>query len=147
MWSLALARDLEEIVAAPILEYSPLLSDTDLMEIIAAGKVQEVLTAIARRKPLSDKVSDALVQSLDVSAVAALLVNPDAKIRKETLEQIVEEAEKIRELACAAGAARRSFAARAIRRIASFVGAALIERLSSAPRLERGNAAPISPAS
>ena len=49
--ALRLAHDLEEIVAAPILEYSPLLSDTDLVEVIAAGKVQKVLTAIARRKP------------------------------------------------------------------------------------------------
>ena len=32
-----LAQDVEEIVAAPILEYSPLLNDADLVEIIAAG--------------------------------------------------------------------------------------------------------------
>ena len=37
------------------------------------------------------KVSDLLVQSLDVPAVAALLVNPDASIRKKTLERVVEE--------------------------------------------------------
>ena len=39
--------------------------------------------------------------------VASLLVNPDAKIRKETLDRIVEEAEEIESLACAAGVARR----------------------------------------
>src|SRR5580658_2869867 len=37
---LTLARDVESIVAAPILEYSPLLSDTDLMEIVAAAKAE-----------------------------------------------------------------------------------------------------------
>ena len=61
------ARSWKRSWPRPILEYSPLLSDADLIEIIACGQVQEVLTAIARRKPLSEKVSDALVQSLDVS--------------------------------------------------------------------------------
>ena len=44
--ALHLARDVESIVATPILEYSPLLSDADLIEIIASGPVQEVLVAI-----------------------------------------------------------------------------------------------------
>ncbi len=61
-----LARDLESIVAAPILEYSPLLSDADLIEVIACGQVKEVLSAIARRRPLNEDVSDELVQSLNV---------------------------------------------------------------------------------
>jgi uncharacterized protein (DUF2336 family) len=79
---LRLARDLHVAVATPILQYSPLLSDADLIEIIACGQVQQVLTAIAGRNPVSEPVCDRLVQSLDVSAVAALLVNPDSKIRK-----------------------------------------------------------------
>jgi uncharacterized protein (DUF2336 family) len=127
--ALRLAHDLEAIVAAPILEYSPLLSDTDLIEVIAAGKVQKVLTAIARRKPLSDKVSDALVQSLDVSTVASLLVNQDAKIRKETMDRIVEEAEQF-ESWHEPLVMRADLSARVIRRIANFVGSALLELLS-----------------
>ena len=127
--ALRLAHDLEEIVAAPILEYSPLLSDADLVEVIAAGKVQKVLTAIARRKPLSEKVSEALVQSLDVSTVASLLVNADAKIRKQTMDRIVEEAEQF-ESWHEPLVMRADLSARAIRRIANFVGSALIELLS-----------------
>jgi uncharacterized protein (DUF2336 family) len=127
--ALRLAHDLEEIVSAPILEYSPLLSDVDLMEVIAAGKVQKAFAAIARRKPLSDKVSDALVQSLDVPAVAALLVNADAKIRKETMERIIEQAEEF-ESWHQPLVMRADLSARAIRRIANFVGAALIELLA-----------------
>jgi uncharacterized protein (DUF2336 family) len=127
--ALRLAHDLEASVAAPILEYSPLLSDVDLVEVIAAGKVQKVLTAIARRKPLSDKVSDALVQSLDVSTVASLLVNQDAKIRKETMDRIVEEAEQF-ESWHEPLVMRADLSARVIRRIANFVGSALLELLS-----------------
>ena len=126
--ALRLAHDVEDLVAAPILEYSPLLSQADLMEIIAGGRVQQILAAVARRRPLDEDVSDALVQSLDISTVAALLVNPDAKIRKETLDRIVEEAETI-ESWHQPLALRADLSARAIRRIGSFVGASLLEQL------------------
>jgi uncharacterized protein (DUF2336 family) len=125
-----LARDLNTVVAVPILQYSPLLSDTDLIEIIACGRVQQVLTAIASRKPVSEPVSERLVQSLDVSAVAALLVNPDAKLRKETLDQIVEQAEEISAWHMPL-ALRADLSARAIRRIGSLVGASILERLAA----------------
>jgi uncharacterized protein (DUF2336 family) len=126
--ALRLANDVNDLVAAPILEYSPLLSEADLMEIIAGGRVQQILTAVARRRPLGEDVSEALVQSLDISAVAALLVNPDARLRKETLDRIVEEAETI-ESWHQPLVLRADLSARAIRRIGSFVGASLLEQL------------------
>ncbi len=126
----ALARDVEETVHVPILEYSPLLSDADLVEIIAEGKVHSVLAAIARRKPLSPNVSDAVVSSLDIPAVAALLANPDAAIRERTLDAIIDQAERIsvwQDAVCV----RADLSRRAIRRLASFVSTELIERLCS----------------
>jgi uncharacterized protein (DUF2336 family) len=126
--ALRLAQDVDAMVSAPILEYSPLLSDADLVEIIASGRVGQALAAIARRRTVSEDVSDELVQSLDVSAVAALLVNPDARIRKETLDRIVEEAEQIESWHLPL-VLRTDLSARAIRRIGGFVGASLIEQL------------------
>lgn len=128
--ALILARDVNALVAAPILQYSPLLSDADLIEIIACGQIQEALTAIASRKPLNEDVSDHLVQSLNVPAVAALLVNRDARIRKETMEQIVEQAEEISAWHVPL-ALRADLSARAIRRIGSLVGASILERLAA----------------
>ncbi len=125
-----LAQDAEIIVAAPILEYSPLLSDADLMEVIACAQAHEVLAAVARRKPLNAEVSEAIVKSLDVPAVTALLVNPDARIRKETLDSILEQAENVSEWHLPL-ALRADISARAIRRIAGFVGTAIIERLAA----------------
>ena len=127
--ALTLARDVEALVAAPILEYSPLLSDADLMEIIATAKAQEVLTAIAKRKPVSTGVCDAIVSSLDIPAIAALLANSDAKIREKTLEDIAAQAEKIQSWHMPL-VLRADLSKRAILRIASFVGAGLIEQLS-----------------
>ncbi len=128
--ALMLARDLNAIVATPILQYSPLLSDADLVEIIACGQVQEVLTAIASRKPLNEDVSEKLVQSLNVPAVAALLVNPDSRIRKETMDRIIEQAEEINTWHMPL-ALRADLSARAVRRIGSLVGASILERLAA----------------
>ena len=127
---MALARDAESVVAAPILEYSPLLSDADLMEVIACAQTNAALAAVARRHPVSEDISAAIVKTLDIPAVAALLVNPDARIRKETMERILEEAEEVSDWHMPL-ALRADLSARAIRRIASFVGAALIERLAA----------------
>ena len=41
MWRFGWRAMSKTLVAAPILEYSPLLSDADLMEIIACGQVQQ----------------------------------------------------------------------------------------------------------
>jgi uncharacterized protein (DUF2336 family) len=131
----ALARDIEETVCVPILEYSPLLSDADLKEIIAEGKVNIVLTAIARRRPVSASVSDAVVSSLDIPAVAALIANPDAAIRARTLDAIIDQAERIsvwQDAVCV----RADLSRRAIRRLASFVSTALIELLASRHNLD-----------
>ena len=125
---LTLARDVETMVAAPILEYSPLLSDADLMEIIATAKAEQVLSAIARRRPLDAAVSDAIVGSLDISAIATLLANPDARIREETLDSLAAQAERIQSWHVPI-VLRPDLSRRAIARIASFVGSSLIEQL------------------
>ncbi|HVZ69023.1 MAG TPA: DUF2336 domain-containing protein [Rhizomicrobium sp.] len=130
-----LAFDLEMIVAAPILEYSPLLSDADLMEVIATAKASEALTAISKRKYLSANVADAIVTSLDVPAVAALLANPDAEVRAKALDDIIERAEKIRAWHQPL-VMRADLSQRAIKRIATFVGAALIEMLGRNHKLD-----------
>jgi uncharacterized protein (DUF2336 family) len=130
-----LAFDLEMAVAAPILEYSPLLSDADLMEVIATAKASEALTAIAKRKFLSANVADAIVTSLDVPAVAALLANPDAKVRAKALDDIIARAEKIRTWHQPL-VMRADLSQRAIKRIANFVGAALIEMLARNHKLD-----------
>ena len=129
-----LARDIEEIVAAPILEYSPLLSDTDLIEIIAGAKADCALTAIARRRPLGSDVADVIVSSLDISAVAALLANPQARIREQTLDRLVETAENIGALHEPL-TLRTDLSERTIRRLAGFVGTALLESLTARHKL------------
>jgi uncharacterized protein (DUF2336 family) len=125
-----LARDVEHIVAAPILEYSPLLSDLDLIEIVAGAQAEQVLQAVARRQPLSPEVSDAVVGTLDVSAMAALLANPEAQIRRKTLQSLAESVESMTAVEQPV-ALRTDLSARTMRRLASFVGTALLDTLST----------------
>jgi uncharacterized protein (DUF2336 family) len=124
-----LAEDAEALVAVPILEYSPLLSDADLMEIIACAQTGAALAAVARRTPVGEEVSDAIVKTLDIPAVATLLVNPDARIRKEAMDRILDEAEEVDDWHLPL-TLRTDLSPRAIRRIAGFVGAGLIEKLA-----------------
>mgnify|MGYP005839211789 CR=1 FL=1 len=120
-----LARDVEETVSCPILEYSPLLNDDDLREIIAAGITQTALIAIARRERLDADVSDDIAGTLEIPAVAALLANPDAQIREDTLDRIIDQAEDIEDLHKPL-ALRPTLSIRAMKRIAGFVASALV---------------------
>ena len=129
-----LARDVET-VAAPILEYSPLLSDSDLIDIITTAEARHALTAIAKRRPLSENVSDAIADALDIPSVAALLNNSHAQIRQQTFDKIVDHAEKIRDWHQPL-VLRNDLSQRAVKRLATFVSASLIEKLSSVHKLD-----------
>jgi len=123
-----LAKDIEEIVAAPILEYSPLLSDRDLMEIIAGGAAGGALLALSRREDLNEDLSHALANTRNVQAVTELLRNRTARISEKTLDMIAVDAGDEVEWH-APMVDRDNLPARVVRRIATFVSAALMDKL------------------
>ena len=128
-----LARDLEEIVSLPILEYSPLLNDSDLKEIIVAGATRKALQAIARRAGVSEIVADVLANRLEIPALLDLLTNKTAKINEDTLERIIVIAKEAEELHQPL-VLRPNLSIRIIRRIAGFVASSLVHDM-----LERNN--------
>lgn len=87
-----LARDAEIAVSGPVLQFSPVLSETDLLDIIAGAPATGALTAISKRQNVRESVADAIAATDDVSAITALLANPSAQIREETLDALVERA-------------------------------------------------------
>ena len=87
-----LAHDVEIAVAGPVLEFSPLLGDDVLLEIINSDRVRGALSAISRRSGLAASVSDAIVATDDEHAIASLLSNPSAQIREETLDELISRA-------------------------------------------------------
>ena len=124
-----LALDVAAIVSTPVLEYSPLLSDLDLMEVIAAGCAQEALCAIASRETVSEDVPDAVVATLDVPAVATLLANKKASVREATLDKITKNAADVQSWHESL-VMRPGLSIRAIRRVAGFVASSLLEVLA-----------------
>lgn len=89
---LTLAHDRDADVAAPVLQYSPVLSDEDLLEVIASSPLSASLTAISQRYGVSHTVSDAIFHTGDTAAVSTLLRNDSAQIREETLDAIISAA-------------------------------------------------------
>lgn len=127
---LKLASDLEDIVAAPILEYSPMLNQADLLELLARGMRTRQAIAIAKRRDLDETVSDVLVARNEASTISALVANKAAKISVKAFDIIAEKAEMNREWHNAM-VYRDDLPLRTILRIATFVSAALMESLIS----------------
>jgi len=132
-----LARDREIEVAAPVLEFSPLLTDTDLLTLIATGPDKELVTAIARRDAVSKPVSDAIVETENVPAIATLLANPSAQIREETLDRLVTRAPAIPSWH-APLARRPELSPSMIRKLTGFLAASLLKTLQN-----RGDVDPV----
>ena len=140
-----LARDIEIQVAGPILEYSPLLTDEDLLEIIAHGPIRGALTAIAKRRQLSDKLSDGVAVAAladaggESNSVRKLLQNKSAQIREDTLDRILDQAGKVpawhEPLV-----ERPTLPMKAIKRLAAFVSRSLLEALEQRPDLDAATA-------
>ncbi|WP_439815876.1 DUF2336 domain-containing protein [Zavarzinia sp. CC-PAN008] len=87
--ALSLARDVDE-VALPIIESSSVLSDEDLLEIVATNK-QERQIAVARRQVVSAVVADALADTHNEEVVATLVANEGADLRPETMSKVLDE--------------------------------------------------------
>lgn len=84
----SLARDIEAI-ALPILEFSPSLSDEDLVEILeAAEPVRQI--AISRRAELSETVTDAICDNAVSVAITNSLRNENAKFSKHGLTRALD---------------------------------------------------------
>jgi uncharacterized protein (DUF2336 family) len=82
-----LAADVEP-VALPVLQYSTVLTDDDLIALVK-GADSPRLTAIARRRSVSEPLSDALVRADDATAIAALVGNEGARIAEPSLKTVV----------------------------------------------------------
>jgi len=130
-----LARDAELVVSGPILRFSPVLTDEDLLEIIGAKPIPGALAAISRRAGINTQVCDAIAATDDTEAIAVLLGNPLAQIREETLDRLVHRAADI-EAWHRPFVERPKLPARVAQRLARFVAADLLRTLAERDDLE-----------
>ena len=96
--ALSLAEDVDS-VAIPIIEFSQVLTDDDLVEIINASDAAKQ-SAVARRETVSERVSDTLVDTRNEDVVATLMDNVGAEISDRSFEKAIDhfgESEKVNE--------------------------------------------------
>ena len=86
-----LANDMAESVAAPVLLHSPLLTDIDLMYIIASNKHTHA-QLIAKRATLSPMVADKLIDTRDPSIIMNLMENQRIHLQKGSMKKLVKAA-------------------------------------------------------
>jgi uncharacterized protein (DUF2336 family) len=89
---LRLARDTEVKVSEPVIRLSPQLTDADLLALLSDAPSAATATMVARRAGLSETLSDAIAAGADNAAITALLDNPSATIREETLNSLIARA-------------------------------------------------------
>jgi uncharacterized protein (DUF2336 family) len=87
---LRLAHDTAVTVCEPVLRLSPLLTDADLLALLAASPA--TAQAIARRPDLNAPVADAIAAGTDSAAIRALLANPSAQLREAALDGLIARA-------------------------------------------------------
>jgi len=92
-----LAND-EIQVAAPLLEFSNVLSDDDLIDIVA-NQSEAHRVAIAGRNNVPERVGDAIVEHGAGPSVVRLVRNAQAELGKEALHKLVARASTDKELA------------------------------------------------
>jgi uncharacterized protein (DUF2336 family) len=91
--ALALARDVDS-VALPMLKFSEVLTDDDLVQIVKdQGPTKQV--AIAQRPRVSSKVADALIDTGNETAVARLVANEGADITTTSLDRVMVQYEGV----------------------------------------------------
>lgn len=88
---LRLARDTEIEVSEPVIRLSPLLTQADLLGLLAAN-APAVALAVARRPDLTEDVADALATTADDTAIRVMLLNHSAQIRESTLDALIARA-------------------------------------------------------
>jgi uncharacterized protein (DUF2336 family) len=85
---LSLAKDIEE-VACPMLEFSEVISEADLLEIIGDASSEAHMVAIANRKTVPDSISNALIESENENVVSTLLDNQGSDVPDEGYDKVI----------------------------------------------------------
>ena len=88
--AVSLAGDVAE-VSSPILEYSSLLTDEDLILIVQESQEMDKLKAVANRSTVSTELSDALIDHGSKDVVATLVDNAGADISEGGLHKVVDK--------------------------------------------------------
>jgi uncharacterized protein (DUF2336 family) len=86
--ALDLASDVEA-VALPVLQFSSVLTDQDLIQVVQSGAAAKQL-AVAQRHDISSEVAGAIIQTDNGIAVSKLMTNPGAHLNDRQIEEAAD---------------------------------------------------------
>lgn len=132
---LLLARDAAVEVSDPIVRLSPVLTDSDLLALLATPPHPNAAESIASRPRVSAAVADAIAKHADAPAIRVLLANPSACIKEATLDALVGRAPLHTEWH-APLVHRPHLSAKAIRALSQFIAADLLRILGTRAELD-----------
>jgi len=89
---LKLSRDPVVEVSEPVVQFSPLLTDADLLELLATPPHPGTAVSVASRPGLSAVIADDIATHAGSAAVRALLANRSATIQEATLDSLIGRA-------------------------------------------------------
>lgn len=89
---LRLASDPALQVCDPVIRLSPLLTDGDLLTLLAVPPHPEAPQSVAARPRLSARIADAVAAGTDSATIRTLLQNRSATIQEATLDALVAQA-------------------------------------------------------
>lgn len=81
-----LAQD-DSDIAEPVLQFSPVLTDDDLLSIVQSTKEVVKLCAVARRNHVTASISDVLVSTYDENVLRTLFTNDGASLSEKSLTE------------------------------------------------------------
>jgi uncharacterized protein (DUF2336 family) len=87
--ALAMARDVDS-VALPVLKFSEVLTDEDLIEIVSGDDASKQV-AVAQRPTVSSSVADALIDTGNEKAVAKLVSNDGADLNESAFTRVMKK--------------------------------------------------------
>lgn len=88
--SITLASDAEDEVALPIIEYSGVLQESDILHLVESSKKISRLVAVTKRKDISEAISDKIVDRGIEEVTTSLIQNKNAKINDSTTSKIIK---------------------------------------------------------
>lgn len=139
--ALRLAHDIEE-VSAPILQFSTVLSDDDLAEVIESCQEAGKIEYIAKREHISSYISDKIVDTQYESAIATLVQNNGAEISDDAFDHIMQNLAESSNLLTLI-VARGNLSAKTAEKLITLVSDELKEKLQSDYKLTHMQASPI----
>lgn len=124
-----MANDVDS-VALPILASTEVLSDSDFVKIIEATRDMDKLTTISKRPSVSERVSDALVETKYPDVISSLLGNSGAHIAERSLTKVADEFRNEPQV-IAAMAERHPLPMALVERLVNQASAAVAEQLKA----------------